>query len=107
MQIEISTRNNNREDFKHEGYYDSIDEAIAWLKILKQQQVIDSKIQQHKTYQALKIAKQADCNKCVLCNDESKTPCKSKYNAVTQNMEFFCPPEHHYKRDPPDGGYYG
>ena len=106
MRIEISVCDNDRENFEHEGYYDSIDEAIAWLKILKQQQVIDSKIQQHKTYQALKIAKRADCNKCVYQYTSCPGPI-SKYNAVTQDMEFFCPPEHHYKRDPPDGGYYG
>ena len=36
MRIEICIENENEEFFKHEGYYDSIDDAIQALQFLRQ-----------------------------------------------------------------------
>ena len=77
MQIEISI-SHNEEDFEHFGYYDSINEAVNALITLKKEEI---------------LSKSDQCHKCVyetMCN-------KSNENEDCRD----------YKRDPPDGGYYG
>lgn len=94
MIIEIRTKNEDKE-FKHEGFYDSIDKAITALHQLKKpsdKELIENKV--------------AQCNKCVWQFNTCPGPIW-KSNAVTGEGYGFCPPGHTYKRDPPDGGYYG
>ena len=77
MQIEISI-SHNEEDFEHFGYYDSINEAVNALMALKKEKI---------------LSKPPRCHKCV-------------YEATCNNFDIDenCAD---YKRDPPDGGYYG
>ena len=82
MEIEISIGHREPQsiytEFEHYAYCDSIDEAINILITLKKGEI---------------LSKPNQCHKCVyeaICNKSNKNKnCKS------------------YKRDPPDGGYYG
>lgn len=78
MRIEISIENENEDCFEHEGYYDTIDEAIQNLYRLKIDEV---------------VSKASRCHKCVY-----------ELNCSSSDKDGNCPD---YKRDPPDGGYYG
>ena len=73
--------------FEHEGYYNTIEEAINALYKLQKQTVL-TKIEQYVAIRTL-----SRCSKCVYTNTcpniDINGSCKS------------------YKRDPPDGGYYG
>lgn len=77
MRIEICIENEN-EEFEHEAYCDGIDAAIA-------------------TLQNLKFGKNINrCNHCV----HFLISCAGAEAGT-------CPSGKKYKRDPPDGGYYG
>lgn len=65
--------------YEHEGYYDSIDEAIKALQRLKEQE---------------EPTVQPRCDKCVYL----------KETCGQTDKDGKC---WKYKRDPPDGGYYG
>ena len=82
MRIEICIENNN-EEFEHEGYYDSIREAIDALHVLNGKEISE----------LLEKEFQHDCTKCVWY--------------MISCLGGLCPPDKEYKRDPPDGGYYG
>lgn len=84
MRIEICIENENKEFFEHEGYYDSIDEAINELYKLRTIW-IKQKSKENGTLQ---------CEKCV----NYPYPCFGGKS---------CPNGYKYQRDPPDGGYYG
>ena len=84
MRIEISLENKDSGEFEHEGYYDNFEDAInALYKIQK-----DEVVKRINSYNY-------PCFNCVyeyFCAETDRDPskrCKS------------------YKRDPPDGGYYG
>lgn len=77
MRIEISVAYEGDEYYEHEGYYDSIEEAIDALQRIKNR----------------KAHFYPRCFKCVyegVCTGSDKDGMCSQY-----------------KRDPPDGGYYG
>lgn len=92
MKIEICTCKDDDELFEHDGYYDSIEEAIARLKTLEQH---------YKTspQEALRIYKIENCDRCVWQGYTCSGP------VFISEPE--CPPCLNFKRDPPDGGYYG
>jgi len=92
MMIEIRTAKNEAEEFEHEGYYNSINEAIARLKTLEQ----DYKISPDEALRRYKIE---ECDKCVW----SGYTCPGPVPLVKPK----CPQGFTFKRDPPDGGYYG
>ena len=46
-----------------------------------------------------------NCDKCVWSNECSGP--NVLYNVITHEEKYECPSGHKYKRDPPDGGYYG
>lgn len=92
MRIEICTCEDNDDLFEHDGYYDSIEEAIARLKTLEQNDKISPQ-------EALRIYKIVNCNRCVWQGYSCSGP------ILISEPE--CPPCLKFKRDPPDGGYYG
>lgn len=99
MRIEICIcSEDNSEEFEHEGYYDSIDEAVDALRRLKKTlKPSDKELIEYKV---------AQCNKCVWQFNTCPGPIW-RSNAITGEGYGFCPPGYTYKRDPPDGGYYG
>lgn len=103
MMIEIRTAKDEAEEFEHEGYYDSIGEAIEWLQLLKQREDLDKKIASMKDN---RLKSYVDCNKCVWQYIRCPGPV-TKQNALTMDTVISCPSGYKFKRDPPDGGYYG
>ena len=98
MKIKILTYENDNDCFDYTGEYNSIDEAIVALRNLKKTfKPSDKELIEYKVSQ---------CNKCVWQFNTCPGPIW-KSNAVTGEGYGFCPPGHTYKRDPPDGGYYG
>ena len=103
MMIEIRTAENEAEEFEHEGYYDSIGEAIEWLQLLKQREDLDKKIASIKDSS---LQHYVDCDKCVWQYIRCPGPI-TQQNSFTLKTKISCPTGFKFKRDPPDGGYYG
>lgn len=80
MRIEISIENENEDCFEHYGYFDTINEAIQTLQNLYRIEI------------GKRVKENSLCSKCVFTN--------TCWHLGTPD----CPD---YKRDPPDGGYYG
>lgn len=80
MRIEISIENENKDCFEHYGYFDTINEAIQTLQQLYRIEI------------GKRVKENSLCSKCVFTN--------TCWHLGTPD----CPD---YKRDPPDGGYYG
>lgn len=103
MKIKITTED---DEFKHGVYYDSITEAINYLELLEQKEKIEQKLKQIKEDMELTQSNRTNCAKCVWENNGCPGPV-IRYDATLLSPVGFCPTGYKYKRDPPDGGYYG
>ena len=81
MRIEISIENKDEDCFEHYGYFDTINEAIQTLQNLHRIEINE------------RVKANSLCSRCVFTNT-----CWHFLGTPD------CPD---YKRDPPDGGYYG
>lgn len=93
----IVAMNNKVEECKE--FLDQPKESIAVTKIKETRRLVETNWDLY-SYEV------SNCDKCVWQYNSCPGP-NILYNAITYEEKYKCPPGLNYKRDPPDGGYYG